>query len=137
MIMVGPRVYARMAEDGLFPRILTVSSGPPRVAIGLQVGLALVFLWLIPLRDLMSYIGYTLSLSTALTVAGVFVLRRRDGPAQLPLIGYPWVPLLYVVASIAIATFFFLQNPKPALLGLGTILAGVPIYAWFRSRSGG
>ena len=43
LVMAGPRVYAQMAADGVLPRWLAATSGPPRAAIALQAGLALSF----------------------------------------------------------------------------------------------
>lgn len=135
MVMAGPRVYARMAADGLFPRRLVQHDGPPRAAIALQVVLALAFLWSWRFEALMTYIGYTLGLSSALTVVGLLVLRRREGPARVPIPGHPWVPLAYVAGVVAVSVAGFPERPTDAALGLATVLAGVPAYAWFRRRS--
>ena len=55
------------------------------------------------LQELLSYLGFTLSVSAALTVASLFVLRRREGPAAVPVPGYPWVPGLFVAATLVFA----------------------------------
>lgn len=94
MVMAGPRVYARMAADGFLPGWLRCESGPPRAGIGLQLMLALVFLWTNTFEQLLGYIGFTLSLSTALTVAGLIRLKRRN--AGLPVPGWPLVPALFL-----------------------------------------
>ena len=81
LVMAGPRVYAQMAADGVLPRGLAVTSGPPRAAIALQAGLALFFLWSATFDALLTWIGFTLSISTAATVAALIVLRKREGNA--------------------------------------------------------
>jgi APA family basic amino acid/polyamine antiporter len=45
MVMAGPRVYARMAHDGLFPRMFRAGAEVPAAAVALQVGLAIVVVW--------------------------------------------------------------------------------------------
>ena len=95
LIMAGPRVYARMAQDGFLPRWLASTAGPPRAAILLQTALALLMLWTATYDQLLTAIGFTLSLSTAATVVGLMRLRWREG-AQLKVPGWPVVPLLFL-----------------------------------------
>src|SRR5947209_1133398 len=61
MMMAGPRVYARMADDGCLPRWLRFpAQGPPRRAILCQTTLALAMLWTATFRALLTYVGFTL-----------------------------------------------------------------------------
>ncbi|MEK7678023.1 MAG: amino acid permease [Verrucomicrobiota bacterium] len=131
MIMAGPRVYARMAADGYLPRFLAPASGPPQAAIALQLLIALVLLWSATFETLLIYIGFTLSLSTAATVVGLVLLRRREG-AQLKIPGWPWVPGLFLLGVLAMAGISVAGRPVATLLGLATIAAGW--VAWRVSR---
>jgi APA family basic amino acid/polyamine antiporter len=133
MVMAGPRVYARMAQDGLFPRRLARGTEVPGSAVALQVGLAVVVVWISGLRELLGYIGFTLGLSAAATVGGLIALRRRDGAERLPVPGYPWVPLLFVVGTLGAASFMAFREPLEAALGLLTVASGLPIY-WLQGR---
>ena len=83
MIMIGPRVYAKMADDGVFPRALRFSGDVPGVAIWLQAGLAIVVVWVSGLRELLSYLGFTLGLGTAATVATVFVFPTPGAAREI------------------------------------------------------
>src|SRR5690606_39215193 len=56
MIMVGPRVYAKMADDGLMPRGLRFRGEPPFVAVMMQAALAVGVVWITGLRELLSYL---------------------------------------------------------------------------------
>ena len=127
LVMAGPRVYARMAADGSLPRWLAAGEGPPRAAIALQVVLAVAMIWTATYKSLLIYIGFTLSLSTAATVVGLMVLRRREGP-QLAVIGWPWVPASFVLAVLGMAALTLLRTPVASLAGLATI--GVGLLAW-------
>lgn len=105
LIMAGPRVYARMAEDGCLPRWLASSGArPPRASILLQSALALILLWSATYERLLTWIGFTLSLSTAATVVGLMVLRRREG-ARLRVVGWPWVPALFLLFVLFMTGF--------------------------------
>jgi len=135
MVMVGPRVYARMAEDGLFPRWIGVAKEVPRAAVALQVGLAVIVAWVSGLRELLGYIGFTLGISAAATVGALIALRRREGPVQVPVPGYPWVPGLFIVATLAAAGFMAAREPLQAGMGLLTVALGVPVYWLMQKRS--
>ncbi|MEE9282384.1 MAG: amino acid permease [Myxococcota bacterium] len=135
MVMAGPRVYARMASDGLFPRFLARGSDAPGAAVALQVGLAIVVVWVSDLVQLLGYIGFTLGLSAAATVGGLIALRRREGAERVPVPGYPWVPGLFVIATLTTAGFMVARAPFESTLGLATIALGLPFY-WLRRRRG-
>lgn len=131
MVMAGPRVYARMAEDGYLPRWLRTETGPPRPAIYLQCGLALLLLWTATFESLLTYIGFTLGLSTAATVLGLVRLRLREGENfRVP--GWPWVPALFLLSVLGTTTFSIARRPLESLLGLATI--GIGWIAWYLNR---
>jgi amino acid transporter len=134
MVMVGPRVYAQMAEDGVFPRILGADGDAPHRAIALQVGLALVAFFISDLRDLLLYVGFLLGISAAATVACLFLpIGRVDGRvSSVP--GAPWVPILFIVATLGSAGFLVLRQPAQAAAGLATLGFGVFAY-WLSRRS--
>jgi APA family basic amino acid/polyamine antiporter len=123
MVMAGPRVYARMAADGYLPSLLAAPVGPPRASIALQGVLALVLLWTMTFESLLTYIGFTLGLSTAATVVGLVRLRLREGPG-LRVSGWPWVPGLFLAAVLWMTTFSIARRPIESLIGLATIALG-------------
>ena len=113
IVMAGPRVYAQMAADGYLPRWLGVTEGPPRSSILFQSILALIMLWSATYQTLLTFIGFTLSLSTAATVVGLVRLRLREGK-QLPVPGWPWVPALFLLGILAMAVLAVIQITLPA-----------------------
>jgi len=132
MMMIGPRVYARMADDRLFPAFFRARNGNFRHAILLQGTLALCVVWLSRLADLLSYIGFTLGLSAALTVFALMWQRRREGAEQLPLRGYPYVPLVFLIGVLGSSGFLVTRAPTEAMWGALTVISGLPIYFWMR-----
>ncbi len=133
LIMAGPRVYARMAEDRYLPAWLAAHNGPPVNAILLQGALALALLWSSTFDQLLTYIGFTLGLSTAATVGGLVRIRLREG-SQFRVPGWPWVPGLFLVATLAITGFGIAQRPKESLAGLATILLGLLGWVFAKAR---
>jgi basic amino acid/polyamine antiporter, APA family len=134
MTMAGPRVYARMAEDGLFPRVFAASGEVPVAAVALQATLAIVAVWIAGLRELLGYVGFTLGLSAAATVFGLLRLRRREGAARVPIPGYPLVPLAFVATTLVVSAFMALRAPGEATIGLLTAASAVPLWLWTRRR---
>ena len=137
MVMAGPRVYAKMAEDGLFPRFFRADEATPTMAIGLQTVTAIAVVWLSSLAELFSYIGFTLGISASVTVLSLLVLRMREGADRVRVPGYPIVPLVFVLATFWAACFIVMREPIQALAGLGTALLGIPVYFWMKRSAGG
>jgi len=135
MLMAGPRVYAQMAEDGVLPSFLRARGEAPRVAIAVQAALALAVTASSGIAELLGYAGFALSLSSVATVIALMRLRSREGALRVPLPGWPWVPGFFVVTTTTAALLMVVWEPRVLLLGLLTLLAGLPVY-WLTSRAG-
>jgi basic amino acid/polyamine antiporter, APA family len=134
MVMAGPRVYAAMAEDGLFFRFLSTrhAKGGPMFSVLLQSAIAMVLVLTVNLQQLVVYIGFTLSIFAALTVVSAFVLRIRRPDAERPYRAFLWpfTPLLFVALSIWLFVQGIRMHPTECLqYGGGTLLSGVVVYA--------
>ena len=134
MVMAGPRVYARMAEDGVLPAFFRMHDEVPGTAIALQVVLAIIVIWITELQELLSYLGFTLSLSAAATVASLFILRWREGARKVPIPGYPFVPSCFVLCTLGFACLAALRRPQEPLVGLATIAVGIVFYLFVRKK---
>lgn len=130
MIMTGPRVYAKMADDGFLPGCFRFERITPRAAILLQAGLAIVVILISSLEQLLSYLGFTLSLSAALTVASLFWIRAREGSRWTIRLA----ALVYVVATLLIAILAASRTPVQSAAALCTLLSGLVIYWLIRPR---
>ena len=126
--MAGPRVYARMADDGYLPEWMKSRSGAPSAAIGLQVAVSLAMLWTATFERLLTYIGFTLSLSTAATVVGLIRLRRSEGKSiRIP--GWPWLPFAFVLIILVMTVLALTLRPVASVAGLGTM--GIALFGWW------
>jgi APA family basic amino acid/polyamine antiporter len=132
MLMIGPRVYARMAADRLAPQFLNFKGETPTAAIFTQAALAAGVVWLTDLRQLLSYLGFTLGLSAATAVASLFVIARRKPERIGSLPGYPWAPGIFVAFTLLFAGLAATQNPTELLAALVTILSGLLLYTVLR-----
>jgi basic amino acid/polyamine antiporter, APA family len=154
LILAGARVSYAMARDGLFFRSTGKLSkrGVPQSAL-LYQGIWVVVLILLRTRqvddsgavtygnlysDLLNYVVFAVLLFYVLTIIGIFVLRRKRPDADRPYraFGYPFVPMLYIVAATVIMIVLLLYQTVTAGGGLVIVLLGLPVY-WLWSRRSG
>lgn len=131
--MIGPRVYYAMARDGLFfrfaaqihPRFRT-----PSLSIVAQGILASVMVLSGTFEELLIYIGFALGIFPWMAVLGLILLRRREPARERPyrVWGYPFTPLFFLTAMAIILTVAMIGRPRPSLLALATVAAGIPFY---------
>ena len=128
MVLAGPRVYAKMTEDGALPKFFKARLGqPPRTSIMLQVVSALMLILIADLRDLLSYLGFTLSLCLALAVSSLFVRHWRLGEKPSSA-WYPLAPIVFVVCTSLFAVLSAVNEPKQFLAAIPTLAMGVVAY---------
>lgn len=132
LVMTGPRVYAKMADDGFFPSWFQFQDRPPTLAIWFQAVLAIVAISITTLKDLLGYLGLTLSVCSALTVMMLFVIRRRDQQIKLLLGGVP--AAVYVVGTLFLATLYGIREPKQTIAAVVTVGIGLLLYPWISRR---
>ena len=133
LAMAGPQIVARMAADGFLPRVFAVRPGrPPRMALLAQTVIALVALWTAAFASLLTYVGFTLGLVSAVTVLGLVWQRHKQGPA-LRVPGWPWVPALFLVIVLGSIAFTVGERPRESLVGLSTLAVGLLAF-WLQKR---
>ncbi len=134
MVMLGPRVYAKMADDGLLPERFRFRGEVPRAAIALQAAAAVLFITFSSLKNLLSYLGFTLSLCAALTVFCLFLVKVRQGEERIDIPGYPLVPGFFIAATMLLAAVAAWNNPYELVSAMLTFAAGVLLYVLVRIR---
>jgi basic amino acid/polyamine antiporter, APA family len=159
LILAGARVYYAMARDGLFFR----STGRlnarhvPAFALLLQgIWTALLVLPRTRTRDaagavvldpatgeatygnlygmLLDYVVFSVLIFYILTIAGIFVLRRKRPDAERPYkaFGYPVVPILYILTASVILAVLLVYRTSTTWPGLLIVLTGIPVYFLWR-----
>jgi APA family basic amino acid/polyamine antiporter len=159
LILAGARVYYAMAQDGLFFKSTgrLNSKHVPAVALVLQgLWTALLVLPRTRLRDpvtgtpmldasgaeqygnlygtLLDYVVFAVLIFYVLTIASLFVLRRTRPDAERPYraFGYPLLPAFYIVAASVILLVLAVYRTQTSWPGLLIVLAGVPVYFFWR-----
>jgi APA family basic amino acid/polyamine antiporter len=139
LVLMGARLYYAMARDGLFfrPAGLLNQRGVPAVGLLLQGTWASLLVFSGTYNELLDYVIFAALLFYVLTVAGLFVLRRKRPNAERPYraLGYPVLPALYVLLCAAIMLDLLVVKPEFTWPGLILVCTGLPVYwLWRRSR---
>ncbi|NNC28228.1 amino acid permease [Longimicrobium terrae] len=139
-MLTAPRVYFAMAADGLFFRsVARVSekTRAPVVAVVLQGVLSLLIALSGTYEQILSYVVAVDWVFFALTGAALFVFRRRAGDgddgARVPF--HPLTTGLFVAAAALIVIATVVEAPVNSAVGLGIMLAGLPVYLLWRRRA--
>jgi APA family basic amino acid/polyamine antiporter len=131
-----PRSYLAMAEDRLLPAVLgrfdrgTQAQGPGLAFFGLTAFVPLLFLG--SFERLLGFVMFTDALSLAVVASCLFVLRRRESGSReeafFRMPGYPWLPLLFILAVLGVAAQIAVRQTPTAIAGCATAAVGVPLY---------
>lgn len=139
MILTGPRVYYAMSREGDFlPAFgkLDHVFHAPSLAIVVQGVWAIALLQLGNFQQLLTHVVFTAWIFYGLAVGGVMILRKKfpgvARPFRTPV--YPVTPILFVMAAGTVVLSTILSQPGDALMGVGLILVGIPVYFVFTLR---
>jgi len=137
--LTAPRMYYAMGRDGVFfaklgevhPRF-----GTPAFAIVASSAWAVALAATGTFEQLLTYVVFVGWIFYALGALAIFAYRRREPllprPFRTP--GYPVTPLLFVLSAAAIVANTIVTQPARAAVGIGIVLAGVPVFYLWRAR---
>lgn len=132
LILAGARVYYMMAKDGLFfkPAGKLNKFAVPQWALWVQCIIACI--WSISGRygQLLDMISFVVVIFYVMTIAGIFILRKKNPDAERPYkaFGYPFLPALYIVMGLVFCALLIVYKPQFTWPGLIIALAGIPVY---------
>ncbi len=132
LILAGARVYYTMAQDGLFFKKAGKlnSAGVPQWALWAQCVVASILCLSGKYGDLLDMVSFVVVIFYVLTIAGIFILRRKMPNAERPYKawGYPILPMLYILMGVSFCVLLANYKPEFTKPGLAIVLAGIPIY---------
>jgi APA family basic amino acid/polyamine antiporter len=138
-ILSGSRVPYAAARDGYF--FHSIARVHPRYHTP-GVSIIVLNLWasLLVLSgkydDLFNLVIFASWILYGMTAAAVPVLRWRRPDLARPYrtLGYPFVPVLFIVGAFVLLITTAIQRPRESLIGIGLILAGMPFYLYWRKQ---
>ena len=132
LILSGARVYYTMAQDGMFLKAAQQlnKKGVPAKALWMQAIWASLLCLSGKYGDLLDFIIFTVLLFYILTIAGIFILRKKQPQLERPYkaFGYPFIPFIYLLLASSICIILLITKTTFAGGGLLIVLIGLPIY---------
>lgn len=134
MVWVGSRVTSNIAKDHQFWQYFkTEKNNIPQRALWLQLGISALLILTGTFEQILIYCGILLTLSSMVTVFGVFKLRSRhkntkSNSFKSPL--FPVFQLIFIILSLWMVVYAFINSPFEVLIGFSNILLGFITYWW-------
>ncbi len=137
IMLNAPRVYYAMARDGLFFHSLSQVHprfGTPALAVGAAGIWSAVLAASGTFEQLLTYVVFIGWIFYALAAASIFIYRKRAPEAARPyrVPAYPWTPIVFILAAMALVGNTIATQPVRAAIGLGIVFLGAPAYAFWR-----
>ncbi|HEX8564208.1 MAG TPA: amino acid permease [Pyrinomonadaceae bacterium] len=152
-MLTAPRVYFAMAKDKLFFQSvakLNERTHAPVLAIALQGALAIIIALSGKYEQILNYVVSIDFIWFGLTAASLFVFRSRatrlnklethenienTGTTYNRVPGHPFTTALFTAACALIVFSTFYNYPSNSVIGLIIVIAGIPVYFFWRRRS--
>lgn len=138
LILAGARVYYTMAKDRLFFKQAGElnKNSVPQWALWAQAVVASVLCLSGEYGNLLDMISFVVVIFYALTIAGIFILRKKRPDAERPYkaFGYPFLPAIYIIMGLTFCVLLIIYKPQFTWPGLIIVLMGIPLYYFAVSR---
>ena len=138
-ILTGSRVPYAMARDHLFfekTGLVHEKYHSPAVSILLLSAWSALLVLSGRYEQLFTYVIFASWILYGMAAASVIVLRRKEPNMERPYrtVGYPVVPVLFVVVALCLLGNTLVESPRESILGLGLIFLGLPFYFYWKRR---
>jgi basic amino acid/polyamine antiporter, APA family len=132
LILAGARVYYTMANDGLFFKKAGSlnKNSVPEWALWSQCIVACLLCLSGGYGNLLDMISLVVVIFYTLTIAGIFILRKKRPDVERPYkaFGYPLLPIIYIVMGTTFCILLIIYKPEFTWPGLIITLIGIPLY---------
>jgi amino acid transporter len=137
--LTASRVYFAMARDGVFfSRFAEIHPrfGTPALAIVWSSVCAIILAASGTFEQLLTYVIFAGWIFLALGAMSLFVYRRRhpELPRPFRVPGYPFTPILFILAAVALFVNTLVSQPARALVGIAVVLIGTPAFYLWRAK---
>ena len=133
LLILGPRVSQAITLDYKAIRWFGIENkhGAPVYATLFLSVVALLLIWTSTFDQIMTIIGFTLSIFTTASVSGIFVLRyrlKKNGENIYHTFGYPFIPLFFILVEGCMMVYVLHDKPIQSLTGIAITLSGFIFY---------
>lgn len=140
VIMTGARIPYAMARDGVFFRFaerIHPSFHTPSSSLIFLGSVATLLALTGTFEELYSLFVFAVWIFFALTAIALLRLRRKEPDLVRPYRawGYPWTPIVFLIAALALTVNLWIDRPIRSSLGLAVILMGIPFFRYWQNKS--
>ena len=140
-ILSTARIFYAMAQDGVFFSKLAEihpTHRTPVFSLLAQGAWAIVLAFIGVYDQLITYAIFMMIVSYSATVGALFILRRKYPDMERPYrcIGYPYVPIVYLIFALAWTASTLWQSPIQSIGGAVIVVLGIPGYMYWTRRRG-
>ncbi len=132
LILSGSRVYYSMAQDGLFFKKTGKlnNKSVPAASLIIQGIWASLLCLSGSYGQLLDYVVFAVLIFYVLTIAGIFILRKKQPNAERPYkaFGYPILPAIYILAALLVMIDLLIYKPEFTWPGLIIVCMGIPVF---------
>ena len=138
-VLTSARINYAMAKDKLFfyqasqihPRFKSPSN-----ALIIQCVWASLLTFTGTFNQLITYIIFASWIFYGMSAGAVIILRNKkpdmERPYKTPV--YPWIPIIFILFAIFLTINTIMEAPRDAAIGAGIILAGLPMYYYWKKN---
>ena len=138
-VLTSARINYAMAKDKLFfyqasqihPRFKSPSN-----ALIIQCVWASLLTFTGTFNQLITYIIFASWIFYGMSAGAVIILRNKkpdmERPYKTP--AYPWIPIIFILFAIFLTINTIIEAPRDAAIGAGIILAGLPMYYYWKKN---
>ena len=138
-VLTSARINYAMAKDKLFfyqasqihPRFKS-----PANALIIQCVWASLLTFTGTFNQLITYIIFASWIFYGMSAGAVIILRNKkpdmERPYKTPV--YPWIPIIFILFAIFLTINTIMEAPRDAAIGAGIILAGLPMYYYWKKN---
>lgn len=138
-ILLSSRLFYAMSSDKLFFKSASYihpKHNTPSKALWFQSIWACILVVSGTFDQLTDMLIFASFIFYGATTLGVFLLRKRmpDAPRIYKVIGYPFVPAIFLIFCAGLIISTLISRPYEALIGLGLIASGIPFYLYWNKN---
>jgi APA family basic amino acid/polyamine antiporter len=138
-ILTSARINYAMARDNRFFKqaaFIHPKFQSPANALIIQCIWACILTFSGTFNQLITYIIFASWIFYGMSAGAVIILRKKkpdmDRPYKTPF--YPWIPIIFILFAIFLTVNTILEAPRDAAIGTGIILAGLPLYYYWKKN---
>ncbi|MEE1507313.1 MAG: amino acid permease, partial [Candidatus Neomarinimicrobiota bacterium] len=138
-VLTSARIIYAMAKDNLFfkkTKQIHPKLQSPANALIIQCIWAIILTFSGSFNQLITYIIFASWIFYGMSAGAVIILRKKkpdmDRPYKTPF--YPWVPIIFILFAIFLTINTIIEAPRDAAIGTGLILAGLPLYYYWKKN---